>query len=127
MEFLQPQENANLNQMQQRFRALTPDEVELIAACAKRAGAYVRDIKMRSPRGHLMLDPDLSVIYMDFATAHVNRRLKLRQLLLTTDADFIFEFATITQVMQGRPGDGKNDNRACMHFPADVHLSYAEN
>jgi hypothetical protein len=111
----------NLNQMQQRLTTLTPDDMQKLLACAKRAAAYVRDLKQRSPRGHLLLDPDIFLIAMDFACAHVNRRLKLTQLLLTSDPEFIAEFATITECMS------KNDNRACMHFPADVHLSYAEN
>lgn len=97
------------------FERINADDWRLIGECARRAYAWMWDYKLRSKRDDLM-DPDLQLIAMDIAVAHLNKNLKLYQWLLSSDFDFIAELVLIT----------KHVDRTCGFFPSAVKLAFEQ-
>lgn len=98
------------------FERLTPDEAGKCMLLGQRAAQMVIDWKKRFMLDHL-LDPDALLCSMDFALAHLRRRLKLDQLLMTNDLEFFAEYVAIAKACR---------KRLDHNFPSGVHLRYAE-
>jgi hypothetical protein len=97
------------------FSRINPDDMKTLRRVAERAVLTVSQYLQQRPGGELFEVPDLMLTMMDFAIAHVFRELKLGQLLLTSDAEFICEYVLITKAV----------NRVAPFFPSDVRLAYA--
>lgn len=101
-----------------RMQSIDPWAKNLCDACAIRASTMIQEIKRRNPQA-AMLDPEPLQISMDFAVAYVRRGLRLRDLLESSDLDFLGELVTITHTMS------QSLNRVACAFPDDVHLKFA--
>ena len=98
------------------FSRIPPPDLALILALANRAASIARHYRVTTDNRDKMLEVNTELTAIDFAVCHLQRHLRLRDLLESDDLAFMAEYATIQ----------KNIVRASNFFPSHVSLRFAQ-
>ena len=88
-------EQENLESISKVFKRLSPNEKMLCKMIAERAAPMMRDLRKRLHPKDPIIEPNFSILLADVYVAHMSRKMKLLQWLMSDDILFMQDMVQI--------------------------------